>query len=216
VVSVYLTGRRLDLLRAEAGQFFQWRFVGRSGWTRANPYSLSAAPDGRSLRISVKDLGDSSRSLHTLAPGTRALVEGPYGRLSPRARTQRKVALLGAGVGITPIRALAEGLDYAPGDAVLLYRFSDEPIFARELDLLSQERGLRVVPLPGRRRADHSWLGQGLEGVDDLTALRHWVPDLRERDVYVCGPEAWTESVRRTTTAAGLPAEQLHVETFGW
>lgn len=216
VVSVYVTGRRLDRLPAEAGQFFQWRFLGRSGWTRANPYSLSAAPDARSLRISIKELGDGSRALRHLRPGTRVLVEGPYGRLSPRARTRSKVALLAAGVGITPIRALAEGLGYAPGDAVLLHRFHDQPLFARELDLLARERGLRVVPLPGRRRADGSWLGQGVDDVDDLTALRHWVPDLHERDVYVCGPEAWVESVRRTATAAGLPAGQLHVETFGW
>jgi predicted ferric reductase len=220
-VSVYLTGRSLDRLRAEAGQFFQWRFLTGPGWSRANPYSLSAAPDGRSLRITVKDLGDGSAVVRSLQPGTRALVEGPYGRLSPRARTRRKVALFGAGVGITPIRALAEGLAYESGDAVLLHRFTDEPLFARELGLIARERGLRVLPLAGHRRAPHSWLGRssldgGLDGVDDLTALRHWVPDIAERDVYVCGPEAWVESVRRTTAAAGLPAEQFHVETFGW
>jgi ferredoxin-NADP reductase/DMSO/TMAO reductase YedYZ heme-binding membrane subunit len=216
VVSVYLGGKRLDQLRAEPGQFFTWRFLAGKGWTRANPYSLSAAPDGRSLRITVKDRGDGSAAVASLRPGTRALVEGPYGRLSPRARTRRKVALIGAGVGMTPLRALAEGLPYAPGDAVLLQRFRDEPLFARELGVIARERGLRVVPLPGRRRADHSWLGTGLDGVDDVTALRHWVPDLAERDVFVCGPEPWVASVRRTTAAAGLPPEQFHVETFGW
>jgi predicted ferric reductase len=216
VVSVYLGGRDLDRLRAEAGQFLTWRFLDGAGWTRAHPYSLSAAPDGRSLRITVKDLGDGSATLRSVRPGTRVLVEGPYGRLSPRARSRRKVALIGAGVGMTPIRALAEGLSYAPGDAVLLQRFRDEPLFARELDVIARERGLRIVALPGRRRADHSWLGSGLDGVDDLTALRHWVPDLAERDVFVCGPEPWVASVRRTTAAAGLPPEQFHVETFGW
>jgi len=215
-VSVYLTGRRLDRLPVEPGQFFEWRFLAGTGWTRAHPYSLSAAPDGRSLRITVKDLGDGSAALRSLRPGTRALVEGPYGRLSPRARTRRKVALIGAGVGLTPLRSLAEGLDYAPGDAVLLHRFSHEPLFARELAVIARERGLRVVPLPGRRRAPDSWLGSGLDGVDDLSALRHWVPDLADRDVYVCGPDAWVTGVRRTTAAAGLPPEQLHVETFGW
>ncbi len=215
-VSVYLTGRRLDRLRVEPGQFFQWRFLGRPGWTRANPYSLSAAPDGRSLRVTVRVLGDGSESLTALRPGVRVLVEGPYGRLSPRARSRRKVALIGAGVGITPIRALAEGLAYAPGDAVLLHRFTDQPLFARELDVIARERGLRVVPLAGRRRSAQSWLGSGLDGVDDLTALRHWVPDIASRDVYVCGPAPWTESVRRTATAAGVPPELLHVETFGW
>ena len=215
-VSVYVTGRHLHRLRAEAGQFFGWRFLGRAGWSRGNPYSLSAAPDGRSLRITAKDLGDGSAALRGVRPGTRVLVEGPFGRLSERARTRRKVALVGAGVGITPLRALAEGLDYAPGEAVLLQRFTDEPLFARELSVLAAERGLEVLMLPGRRRSPDSWLGPGAGTVDDLGALRYWVPDIAERDVYVCGPEAWVESVRRTTAAAGLPADHFHVETFRW
>ena len=216
VVSVYMTGRRMDSLRADAGQFFTWRFLTGPGWTRGHPYSLSAAPDGRSLRITVKELGDDSAALRHVRPGTRVLVEGPYGRLSARARTRRKVAFIGAGVGITPLRALAEELDCAPGDAVLLYRFSGRPLFADELSVLARERGLEVVWLPGRRRGPDSWLGEGVGAVDDLTALTFWVPDIAERDVYVCGPESWAEDVRRTTSAAGLPADRFHVERFGW
>ena len=91
VVSVYLTGRRLDRLGAEAGQFLNWRFLGRPGWTRANPYSLSAAPDGRSLRITAKALGDGSAAgCARLRPGTRALFEGPYGRLSGPGQNPRQ------------------------------------------------------------------------------------------------------------------------------
>ena len=76
VVSVYLTGRRLEKLRVEAGQFMSFRFLGRPGWTRANPYSLSAAPDGRSLRLTAAAVGDGSAALATLVPGTRAYVRG--------------------------------------------------------------------------------------------------------------------------------------------
>jgi len=216
VVSVYLTGRHLDRLGVEAGQFLSWRFLGRRGWTRANPYSLSAAPDGRSLRITVQAVGDGSAGLFSLRPGTRAVVEGPYGRLSARARTRDKVALIGAGVGVTPLRALAEGLDYAPGDAVLLHRYTSEPLFASELGALASENGLRVLPLPGHRRGPHSWLGDGVGTVDDLAALLYWVPDIADRDVYVCGPEHWTDLVRSTLTAAGLPEDRLHLETFAW
>ncbi len=87
VVSVYVTGR--DLPRSgsrPASSSPGGSSPGRAG-RRAHPYSLSAAPDGRSLRITVKDLGDGSRDVARLRPGTRVLVEGPYGRLSARART---------------------------------------------------------------------------------------------------------------------------------
>jgi len=217
IVSVHLTGRRLDRLRVEAGQFFTWRFLGRRGWTRANPYSLSAAPDGRSLRITVQAVGDGSASTSWLRPGTRVLFEGPFGRLSPRARSRRGVALIGAGVGITPIRALAEAIHCRPDECVVLHRWTTEPLFPDEFSALERERGLQVLDLPGHRRHDGSWLPAGVdERVDDVTALRYWVPDIAERDVYVCGPEVWSSLVRTTLLNAGLPEDRLHLETFGW
>jgi ferredoxin-NADP reductase len=42
------------------------------------------------------------------------------------------------------------------------------------------------------------------------------VPDIAERDVYVCGPERWTDLVRASLLAAGLPADRLHLEIFAW
>jgi predicted ferric reductase len=216
LVSVHLTGRALHRLPAEAGQFFTWRFHGRPGWTRANPYSLSAAPDGKSLRITVQDVGDGSGATAGLAVGSRALVEGPYGRLSPRARSRRKVLMIGAGVGITPLRALAEGLEYAPGEALVLYRTSAAPLFVDELHELSQRRGLVVWGLPGRRRAPDSWLGSGVDAPTDLAALTSWVPDVADRDVFVCGPRPWTELVVRDLRGAGVPEQHIHLENFGW
>src|SRR3954468_18510973 len=73
VVSVVVSGRHLDELRAQAGQFFRWRFLNRDMWWASNPYSLSAAPRGDRLRITVKTLGDHSRRLGELRPGTRVV-----------------------------------------------------------------------------------------------------------------------------------------------
>ena len=78
-------------------QFFVWRFLDAPGWTRGHPYSLSAAPTADTLRITVKDLGDASRGLAHVRPGTRVAVEGPYGRLHEGVRTRRKVLLLPVG-----------------------------------------------------------------------------------------------------------------------
>jgi predicted ferric reductase len=216
VVSVYLSGRRLRRLPARAGQFFGWRFMDRKGWTRGNPYSLSAAPDGRGLRITAKALGDNSTRLEELRPGTKVLMEGPYGRLTDRVRTKRRVALIGAGVGVTPLRALAEELEYEPGEVIMLQRFTDEPLFEPEFRRLAHDRGLQVVYLGGRRRSDDSWLGDRIGPHDDLDVLQHWVPDIAERDVYLCGPQPWTDAVGRTLTDAGLPSGRLHLEHFAW
>jgi predicted ferric reductase len=216
VVSVYLTGRRLERLPLRAGQFINVRFFSRPGWTRANPFSLSLAPNGHTLRITAKILGEGSARLAYLRPGTRVLFEGPYGRLSSRTRTQRRMVLAGAGVGITPLRALAEGLDYAPGEAIMLQRFTAEPLFTRELQALAAERGLQVVHLPGPRCTASSVLGPAAQGLPELIALRRWIPDIADRDVFICGPSAWTDGFERLVLAAGVPADQIHTESFGW
>jgi ferredoxin-NADP reductase len=177
---------------------------------------LSAAPNKHSLRLTVKPLGDGSREIASLRPGTKVGFEGPYGRLGERRRTRHKLAFIGAGVGMAPLRSLAEGMAYAPGDAVLVQRFTDAPLFHHELDQLSQHRGLRVLWLPGRRRAQDSWLGLGADGVSDNAALHYWIPDLAERDVYICGPSRWTELVRSSVARLGTPEDQIHVEDFRW
>jgi predicted ferric reductase len=222
VVSVHLRGRDLHRLRARAGQFFVWRFLDGPGWSRAHPFSLSAPPHPRALRLTVKDLGDGSRSLASLRAGTRAVIEGPYGRLTANLQTRRQVTLIAAGIGITPLRALLEDLSYDAGGATLLYRARSEAdlTFRAELDALAERRGARIVHLTGPRavRADGtmSWLPASLAHLDDVSALRQLVPGLAAHDVFVCGPDGWTDAVRRAVAAAGVPREHIHEERFAW
>jgi hypothetical protein len=91
-----------------------------------------------------------------------------------------------------------------------------EPIFADELIALARHRGLVAWGIPGPRRAPDSWLGSGIEAPTDLAALTSWVPDVAERDVYVCGPAPWADLVVRDLRAAGVPDQHVHVESFGW
>jgi predicted ferric reductase len=216
VVSVYLTGRRLELLPVRAGQFFVWRFLDGWGWSRAHPYSLSAAPRPDLLRITVKEFGDGSARLADLREGTRVLVEGPYGRLTGEARLRRRVTLIASGIGITPLRALLEELTYDPGEAVLIYRARDEAdlILRREIEELAAARGVRLGFILGRRGRSRSWLPEGWR--HDGAALRDLVPDITSHDVFICGPNRWMESVAVAARRAGVPDEQIHLERFTW
>jgi predicted ferric reductase len=209
VYSIYVTGRDLDRLAVRSGQYFIWRFLTRDGWWRGHPFSISSAPNGRWLRITIKELGDWSTALRRIPVGTRVFVEGPYGVLTGARRTKRKVLMVAGGIGITPLRALLEALPADAGELVLVYRVSDgrEIVFRGELESLARLRGARVHYLVGGRRP------AGSDPLDE-SALERLVPDLRERDVYVCGPDPMMGRVTSTLRRLGLPTEQLHQERF--
>lgn len=206
VVSIVLAGRHLDELRAEPGQFFRWRFLTPDTWSTAHPFSLSAPARPDRLRLTVKDLGDGSRSLHRLELGTWVVAEGPYGAMTAARRTRRDVLLIAGGVGITPMRSLFETIPISAGqDLVLLYR-ADSPeqiVFRHELDVLAARRHARVVYLLGH---DPDLMSP--------RSLRRLVPNLDERDVYLCGPPGLSAAVRRNLATAGHPARLLHEERF--
>jgi predicted ferric reductase len=208
VASIYVTGRRLGDLRAEAGQFFYWRFLTRTGWWQAHPFSLSAAPNPDWLRITVKALGDHTRELQGLTPGTRVFAEGPYGAFTRLRRTRRKVLLIGAGIGIAPLRALLETLPAAPGDLTLLYRAprAEDLVFRSEIDELARRRGARVHYLVGPR-------GQHPDPFSPAV-LTGSVPRLADHDVYLCGPPALVSDVSESLQIAGVPRRRIHREDF--
>jgi predicted ferric reductase len=219
VVSVYLTGRNLDRLRANAGQFFTWRFLSGTGWTRGNPYSLSAVPRPDRLRITVKGLGDGSRRLAGLRPGTRVLFEGPYGRLHAGTRTRPRVTLMASGIGITPLRALMEQIRHRPGELTLIFRASSESelILRDEIDQLAAATGAQVFYVVGRRIPGRvTWLPVTAAHLTDSQALRHLVPDVAHHDVYVCGADAWMRAAHAAALAAGVPPGHVHLERFSW
>jgi predicted ferric reductase len=218
VVSVHVRGRRLERLPVRAGQFFQWRFLDGAGWSAAHPYSLSAAPTAEGLRLTARDV-DGSRRLASLRPGTRVLVEGPYGRLTAERRTRRKVTMLAAGIGITPLRAVLDELDLAPGDATVIYRASNDAdlVLREELVGLSRARGVRLVWVVGpRARGRDSWLPQSAAHLTDAEALLHVVPDIAEHDVYLCGADGWMRAARDAVLDVGVPASHVHAERFSW
>ena len=209
VVSLEIGGERLNGLRVLSGQFLHWRFLARGHWWETHPFSLSAAPDGRRLRITVKDLGDYTARLASLRPGTRVIVEGPCGGFTSAARRRARVALIAGGVGIAPIRALLEDTPGEPGSIAVIYRAAseDDVLFREELDELSRRRGADLHYVLGDRGGDEMLSSEHLQAL---------VPDIASRDVYVCGPRSMTEATRTSLRRAGVPPGHIISEVFAW
>jgi predicted ferric reductase len=207
VVSLWITGRGLGRLNAQAGQFFLWRFLTRGRWAKAHPFSLSAAPDGRSLRITVKALGDDTARMAQIPVGTRVVAEGPFGVFTEASRRREKVLLIAGGIGITPIRAL---LQQMRGDVIVVYRVvaDEDVLFRPELDELAAATGAELHYVVG----DHATeAGRWYLTPDHLRDL---VPDIADRDVYVCGPPALTDIATRHVRQAGVRRSHIHAERF--
>lgn len=205
VISVICRGKHLDKLDIQGGQFFHWRFLAHGHWWLAHPYSVSALPRSGLIRFTVKDLGDHSAALADLPIGTRVAIEGPYGAFTAGAATNRKVLLVGAGVGVTPIRALLEHLDEQV-DVTLLIRASADKdvVFSQEFESLMSRRKGKMLVLVGSRRKyplDRVQLGQ-------------LVPDIAARDVYICGPENLSQQLIASAKVLGVAERNIHCEQF--
>lgn len=209
VISVIMKGRNLHTLGAQGGQFFGWRFFTRGHFLMSHPYSLSAAPTKHLMRITVKDLGDHSRSLAFIKKGTRVFVEGPYGAFTAGRSTRPHVVLVGGGVGITPVRALMDELNGGV-QMDLIYRASreDDLVLRDELDYLAFNSGgsIRIHYLVGSRK-NHPM---------DARALQKLVPQFADSDIYICGPAPLVNAVRKAASDLGVPKNRFHDESFSY
>ena len=212
VTSIYIDGDDLKSFKVHAGQFLFWRFLDSKRWWQAHPFSLSAAPDGRQLRLTAKNIGDFTGRMNEIQPGTPVLIEGPFGAFTEDSRMKSKALLVAGGVGITPIKALAEEMIARGVDICLLYRCRREAdvIFKDELDRIAKLPGVRVEYLfnekVGRARGGREWF--------TAESLQRLVNDARHREVYICGPVGMMNTVRDSLYRLGVEDQHVHTEVF--
>jgi predicted ferric reductase len=205
--SIYVRGRRLNELEARAGQFFRWRFLTRGCWWQAHPFSLSAAPNGKWLRLTIKAVGGYTERLRWLEPDVRVVAQGPSGVFTADHRTRHRALLIAGGGGIAPMRALLEDL---PRGTIVIYRASspNDLIFREELDWLAESRDAEVFYVVGSRD------DPGPRRVMTPKGMRRLVPDIGRRDVYLCGPEGLVSAAVKILDLLRVPRRQIHLDPF--
>jgi predicted ferric reductase len=208
--SLYLSGTRLSARIGEAGTFCYLRVLTRGRWAQAHPFSVSGLDAGL-VRFTFSATGDFTTSLAGIAPGTRVVVEGPYGRFrASRARSQGPFLLIGVGSGMGAVVGVLSNLPTAATPVVIQRARSRETLlFADELGGLADTDGIAYREVLGPRQAPTpAW-----HSIDALHAL---VPDLARREAFLCGPATLCRQLVRLLRAAGVPASRIHAERFAF
>ena len=215
VVTLTFTGRSLDKFPGVGGQFMNWRFWQGNMFLKSHPFSFSAAPSRNSLRITVRNLGKHTKQMQNLKVGTRVSFEGPYGRLTEFSRTKPAVVLVGSGIGITPICALLGDPKLNNADITVILRGSSpESVYLQdEIEKLCILKNAKLHVLVGNRPDRlRTWLSK--DAVLSHQNLSTLAPNLKNSDVYVCGPKPWMDLVSQDAKRHGVPKAQIHMERF--
>ena len=218
--SIVIGGKRVESLGAEAGQFFMLRVLTAKQWWRPHPFSVSASPSN-TIRFTVGNRGDDTSLLQEIRPGTRVVLEGPFGVFSESKRTKQHVLLLAAGIGVAPIRALAESLASDPGDVTVVYRVTDrsDASLLDEVERICRERNHTLHVLDGPRPNGPGFLPKQQPGeqiAPEYARLLALAPFAAESDIYICGPSAWSNAAVQALKKLNVPKASIHVEEFAW
>jgi ferredoxin-NADP reductase len=208
--------RKLD---AQPGQFLTFSFL-FDGKKETRCYSICSSP-ARSgyVEITPKRVKDGRVSVFLndrAAVGMTVEATGPFGRFYLTPANDKKIVLLAAGSGITPMIAMLRYLDDLCIDtqATLLYcvRTRSDIMFRREFDeLQGRLKNFRYHVLLSQ--PDAEWLGA--RGHINGDFIRKTVPEMDGRVFFLCGPAPFMQTVRGSLTDSGVQPERIRQETFG-
>lgn len=210
--SVYISGKKMNEFKIKAGQFMIFRFLARKFWWQAHPFSLSKSFDGKTIRITPKNVGDFTSLIPQLAIHTPVLIDGPYGIFTKETAKKNKILFIAGGIGITPIRSLLEQAAKEGKNIVLLYsnKTREDIVFKKEISQLKEKYDFPVYYFLTQEEKNNDYL----KGRIDETRLKTLVKDLDKRETFICGPKIFINSLRQILISLGVRKNQIHFELF--
>jgi predicted ferric reductase len=216
-VSLVVSGINMAKFRYQAGQFVLLRVLTKEFRWQVHPFSISSLPDGQHVRFTVKALGDYTNKMVKIMPGVQLMMDGPLGIFTAAISKLPKTLLIAAGSGITPIRAVMEQLamDRPGQDMVLVYgnKTKTDIIYDEELAALAEKYNFPIHHFLSREEREEPGYHLGRMSIAEISKI---VPDLLEREVYMCAPREMMHELRDSLIQQGIPSTNIYAEEFAW
>jgi predicted ferric reductase len=206
-----------DGFRFQPGQF-AWLTLDITPFRmREHPFSFSSCGDcPEKLEFGIKAVGDFTRTIKDVKPGTKAYLDGPYGVFtSDRYEDAAGFTLIAGGVGITPIMSMlvtaAERGDSRPYTLIYSSKTWDDITYREQLERLADKLSLNVVHV--LRSPSEDWSGD--RGYVDEALLARYIPARRASQQYfICAAPVMMDQVERALEKLGVPIDHIHMEHY--
>jgi ring-1,2-phenylacetyl-CoA epoxidase subunit PaaE len=180
-------------------------------------YSICSAP-GQALQIGVRERPGGQVSpwlVRQVRAGDILEVAAPSGTFDAGASSARRLLLVAAGAGITPVLSILRTALEDPGRRVCLLHINRSPssaMFGETLAELQQRHDAQLDLVRLYTRAPHG-LGRPTRAEVRRQLLRHngWLPDACVR---VCGPPGLADTVRDVVLRLGVTAQAVRAGSF--
>jgi predicted ferric reductase len=186
------------------------RFPGSKALNEYHPFTISSAPSEDVIRLTIKASGDFTRSLYRdLKIGTDAIIDGAYGMFDYKSGIQNQIWIAG-GIGLTPFLAFIRDMDGQLNYNVDFYytvRHPEEALFLDEIEAAAKL-------YPDLKVHVHFSVIAGSLTVEEI--LKHANGDLRNHDIYLCGPRPMVLAFTDRFKKLSVPSNQMHYEQFNF
>lgn len=201
-----------------AGQFVWMTEGGRRFPLFDHPFSIADSPKRPGLSLIVKEAGDFTSTIGSLAPGTPIGIDGPYGEFTLDQNPADAVLLLAGGVGIAPIMGLLRDMvaRQDPRPVRLAYAAGNPANFACLPEIAAAQQVLDLQVMLASEEDDTGW--KGVIGRLTQDRLHDLIQDLdpKRTVALICGPGPMVAAVSDTLLDLGLPMNNVIYERFDY
>ncbi len=206
----------------KAGQFIDITLIDppeRDAEGNTRGFSIASAPHEAHIMVTTR-LRDSAfkRVLRSMALGTEAKIEGPFGNLVLHNNATRPAVLLAGGIGVTPFRSIVvrAAKEKTPHRIFLFYanRRPEDAPFIDELRAVARDTpNFHFIPtMTQMAHAQRPW--QGETGRIDKHMLARHLEGVHSAIYYLAGPPVMVNGLRAMLNGAGIDDDDIRVEEF--